>query len=755
MDTLFIIIVATLILLAICDLSVGVSNDAVNFMNSAIGSKAARFRTIITVASVGIFAGAAISNGMMDIARHGIFTPTYFSFYDVLCLFVAVMITDVILLDVFNSLGLPTSTTVSMVFELLGGAFAIAIIKISNGLTDANGIPLDFGDLLNTEKALSVIIGIFLSVAIAFVLGSLIQWVARMVFSFTYKKRSTIRTIIFGAVAATAIIWFLLINGLKHSAFMTDDLKSLISQNTWIILGVCLAFFSIVMSTLHFLKVNVLKIVVLMGTFSLAMAFAGNDLVNFIGVPLTGLESLIDYTSHGNGNPSEFMMTSLNESAQTPLLYLILAGIIMVVSLIFSRKSRNVTKTEVGLSAHSEGDEMFGSSAAARVLVRMATNTSKTITRFVPLNIRNWVNHRFVRNESDIESGAAYDLVRAAVNLVVAGLLVAFGTSHKLPLSTTYVTFMVAMGASLADRAWSRESAVYRITGVLSVIGGWFITAGAAFTVCFLLTNAMYFGGYIAMGLLIVIGVVVVVMSNRQFSRKKNATPSDLTFSKILQSSDKNEVWQLLGTHVRESATHGLKFSTNIYRQITDGFFNNDYRELRRSVNKLRDERAYLKLMRRREIIAFRRLDPVMAVERNTWYFLQNNSLMQVLYCLKRTCDPCLEHVSNSFTPIPADICDQFINIREHILQLLEDTLQLIQSELVDGPFEARAEQLRQQGDNLQLKLGAFRKTLLDRMQNKQSKIDTLLVSLNIVQESQQLISSTRHLLRGMSRLLA
>ena len=206
---------------------------------------------------------------------------------------------------------------------------------------------------------------------------------------------------------------------------------------------------------------------------------------------------------------------------------------------------------------------------------------------------------------------------------------------------------------------------------------------------------------------------------------------------------------------MRESATHGLKFSTNIYRQITDGFFNNDYRELRRSVNKLRDERAYLKLMRRREIIAFRRLDPVMAVERNTWYFLQNNSLMQVLYCLKRTCDPCLEHVSNSFTPIPADICDQFINIREHILQLLEDTLQLIQSELVNGPFEARAEQLRQQGDNLQLKLGAFRKTLLDRMQNKQSKIDTLLVSLNIVQESQQLISSTRHLLRGMSRLLA
>lgn len=755
MNTLFIVIIAVLILLAVCDLSVGVSNDAVNFMNSAVGSKAARFRTILAVAAVGIFAGATMSNGMMDIARHGIFTPTYFSFYDVICLFIAVMITDVILLDVFNTLGLPTSTTVSMVFELLGGAFAFAIIKIAHGMTSATGELLTFGDLLNTEKALSVIISIFLSVAIAFVLGSLVQWIARVIFTFTYKGHATGRTIVFGAVVATSMIWFLLINGLKHSSFMTDDLKGYISDNTWLILGVCVAFFLVVMTILHFLKVNILKVVVLMGTFSLAMAFAGNDLVNFIGVPLTGLESFLDYAANGNGAPSQFMMTSLNDSAHTPTLYLGLAGLVMVLSLIFSRKARNVTKTEIGLSSHTEGDEMFGTSAVARVMVRMANNVSHTLSCYVPYRVKCWVNHRFVRNDAELEAGAAYDLVRASTNLMIAGLLVAFGTSHKLPLSTTYVTFMVAMGASLADRAWSRESAVYRITGVISVIGGWFITAGVAFTLSFVLANIIFFGGYIAMALLVALGIAIIIISNRNYSRKKKKEQSDVSFHKMVQTTDKEEAWSLLGDHVRESAAHGLEFSANLYKEITDGFFNNDYRELRRCVSKLKVERAYLKQMRRREIIGLRRIDPVVAIERNTWYFLQNNSLMQLLYCLKRTCDPCLEHVSNSFSPAPADICDAFINIREHILLLLEETQALVMSGLTDGELKARADKLRKEGDELQLRLSAFHKTLLDRMQNKQCKIDTLLVAINITQESQQVISSTRHLLKGLSRLLA
>ena len=754
METLFIVIVAVLLMLAVCDLSVGVSNDAVNFMNSAIGSKVARFRTIAAVAAVGIFVGATVSNGMMDIARHGIFTPTYFSFYDVMCLFVVVMVTDVILLDIFNTLGLPTSTTVSMVFELLGGAFGIAIIKIAHGLTDESGALLGFGDLLNTEKALSVILGIFLSVAVAFILGSFVQWVARLIFTFTYKRNCTGRTIAFGTVVATSMMWFLLVNGLKQSSFMTDDVKSFIDGNTWLILGGGLAFFAVLMTVLHFLKVNILKVVVLMGTFSLAMAFAGNDLVNFIGVPLAGLESLMDFSANGSGDPSSFMMTSLCESSHTPTLILSIAGVIMVLSLIFSRKAHNVTKTEIGLSSHADGDEMFGTSRVARVLVRMATNVSQTLSSYVPTSVKNWVNSRFVSTGEELEKGAAYDLIRAATNLMIAGILVAFGTSHKLPLSTTYVTFMVAMGASLADRAWSRESAVYRITGVISVIGGWFITAGVAFVLCFILTNIVYFGGYVAMALVVALGVAVLIISNRHYKRKTQAEHTDTTFSKMMATKDKEESWTLLREHVRESAAHGLVFTANIYKEVTDGFFNNDYRELRRCVSKFKDERAHLKQMRRREIIGLRRIEPVIAIERNTWYFLQNNSLMQLLYCLKRTCDPCLEHVGNSFSPAPADICDSFLNIREHILQLFEDSLALVNSGLGDGEFKDKADKLRKAGDELQLKLNAFHKSMLDQMQNEQCKINTLLVAVNITQESQQLISSTRHLLKGLSRFL-
>lgn len=754
METLFIVIVAVLLLLAVCDLSVGVSNDAVNFMNSAVGSKAARYRTILIVAAVGIFAGATVSNGMMDIARHGIFTPTYFSFYDVMCLFIVVMVTDVILLDIFNTLGLPTSTTVSMVFELLGGAFGIAIIKIAHGVTDGSGVPLTFGDLLNTEKALSVIIGIFLSVAVAFVLGSLVQWIARMIFTFTYKRNSAGRTVVFGTVVATSMMWFLLISGLKQSTFMTGELEDFVTGNTWTIIGLGFVFFAVLMSVLHVLKVNILKVVVLMGTFSLAMAFAGNDLVNFIGVPLAGLESFMDYSANGTGNPASFMMTSLNGSSHTPAVILAVAGMIMVLSLVFSRKAHNVTKTEIGLSSHADGDEMFGTSVVARVLVRMATNVAQTVSGYVPCRVKTWVNSRFVSDGEELENGAAYDLVRASTNLMIAGILVAFGTSHKLPLSTTYVTFMVAMGASLADRAWSRESAVYRITGVISVIGGWFITAGVAFTLCFILANIVYFGGYVAMALVVALGVAVLIISNRHYNRKTKAEETDTAFRKMLDTDDKRESWILLGDHVRESAVHGLVFTANIYKEVTDGFFNNDYRELRRCVSKFKDERAHLKQMRRREIIGLRRIDPVMAIERNTWYFLQNNSLMQLLYCLKRTCDPCLEHVSNSFSPAPADICDSFVNIREHILQLLEDTIALVKSGLVDGEFKAKADKLRKDGDELQLRLSAFHKTMLDQMQNEQCKINTLLVAVNITQESQQLISSTRHLLKGLSRFL-
>nr|MCR5456155.1 inorganic phosphate transporter [Bacteroidales bacterium] len=447
MNTLFLGIVIFLIVLALFDLIVGVSNDAVNFLNSAIGAKVATFKTIVLIAAVGIFAGAALSNGMMDVARHGIMTPEYFSFYDVMCVFLAVMVTDVILLDTFNTLGMPTSTTVSMVFELLGGAFAVALIKIFSGTLDSNGLPLSLGDLLNTEKALSVIFGIFLSVAIAFLLGIIVQWIARLIFTFTYRINGTttdctgnmggltgssLKIGIFGGVAVTGIIWFLLINGLKNSTIMTPEFKAIIDDNTWLILGGGFVVFSLIMTILSALKLPVLKFVVLLGTFALAMAFAGNDLVNFVGVPLTGLESYTDFMNNGGSEPSSYLMTSLMDTAHTPALYLLIAGVVMVMSLVFSKKAQNVVKTSVDLSRQDEGDEMFGSSGVARVLVRNTQKVVAAIAGIVPPKVSKWIDSRFNSDAAVLPEGAAFDYIRAAVNLVLAGLLVAMGTSMKL-----------------------------------------------------------------------------------------------------------------------------------------------------------------------------------------------------------------------------------------------------------------------------------------------------------------------------------
>ena len=478
METMFLGIIVFLFLLAIFDLVVGVSNDAVNFLNSAVGSKAASFKMIMIVAAVGIFFGATLSNGMMEIARHGIFRPEQFYFQELMCIFLAVMVTDVVLLDIFNTLGMPTSTTVSMVFELLGGTFVLALIKIA---ADETGL-LGFDDLLNTEKALSVILGIFLSVAIAFFFGTLVQYISRLIFTFNYTGRLKYTIGLFGGVAATAIIYFMLIKGLKDSSFMTSENKAWVQENTMMLISTCFVFFTILMQILHWCKVNVFKVVVLMGTFALATAFAGNDLVNFIGVPLASLSAFQDYAANGAGDPMGLLMTSLNGPAKTPFIYLLIAGIIMVVALFTSKKAHNVIKTSVDLSRQDEGEEMFGSSAVARSIVRSTMTASQNIAKVIPNSVKVWADKRFCKDVMVMENGAAFDLVRASVNLVLAGLLIALGTSLKLPLSTTYVTFMVAMGTSLADRAWGRETAVYRITGVLSVIGGWFITAGAAFT---------------------------------------------------------------------------------------------------------------------------------------------------------------------------------------------------------------------------------------------------------------------------------
>ena len=447
MESIYLGIVIFLFLLAIFDLTVGVSNDAVNFLNSAIGAKAASFKTIILIAAVGIFCGATMSNGMMEIARHGIFRPEAFHFNELMCIFLAVMVTDVVLLDIFNTLGMPTSTTVSMVFELLGGTFALAMLKIAAGPES-----LTFAELLNTEKALTVILGIFLSVAIAFFFGTLVQYLSRIIFTFNYTTKLKWTIGLFGGIAVTAIIYFMLIKGIKDASFMTDAHKLWVKDNTLTIVGGCFVFFTVLMQILHWCKVNVFKVIVLLGTFALAMAFAGNDLVNFVGVPLAGFSSYTDFMANGNGVANDYLMGALNEPAKTPFIFLFLSGVIMVISLITSKKAQNVIKTSVDLSRQDDGNEMFGSSAIARSLVRSMTTLGNNISKIIPEKVKVWLDSRFNKDEAILANGAAFDLVRASVNLVLAGLLIALGTSLKLPLSTTYVAFMVAMGRSLGGR---------------------------------------------------------------------------------------------------------------------------------------------------------------------------------------------------------------------------------------------------------------------------------------------------------------
>ena len=743
MEILFLCVVIFLFLLAVFDLSVGVSNDAVNFLNSAIGSKAASLKRILIVASIGVFIGAAMSNGMMDIARHGIFRPEHFSFYDLICIFMAVMVTDIILLDVFNTLGMPTSTTVSMVFELLGATFVVAIIKM------AGGIDLGFNDLLNTEKALSVILGIFLSVAIAFFFGTVVQFLSRMIFSFNYRSRLKWKVGIFGGICATAIVYFLLIKGAKDLTFMTPEVKAWISGHTALIIAGCFAFFTILMQLLHFLHVNVLKVIVLMGTFSLAMAFAGNDLVNFIGVPLSGLASYQDYVANGGGDAHGFLMGSLNSSANTPVYILIGAGAIMVVSLATSKKARNVTKTEIGLGSQQGGDEMFGSSRIARRLVRWTLSVLAWVRRVTPLRVRQWFARRFNVDETIMDQGAAFDLIRGSVNLVLAAALIALGTSLKLPLSTTFVTFMVAMGTSLADRSWGRESAVFRITGVISVIGGWFITAGAAFIGAGVIVALMHFGGQWVMLLIAVLTIVLIIRSNRRFSSKNTAESDDAMFQTIISTQDKTQTWPLMMMYITEQQYKFFTYAEEKYMDITAAFISDNAGVLNKVDSSLAKQKTVLKNARRKETLCLRHLTREMAIEKSTWFYLSNNLCMNILYNLRRINEVCKEHVENNFLPLPARYAEEYELMRTRICQLFNDTLALMKSGDIDAISELRAH-----CDEIKDIVSDTYHRAHDQLRDGDtSALSVLYVYVNMLQETQEMVSSIRKYLRAFAKL--
>lgn len=742
METLYLGIVIFLFMLAIFDLLVGVSNDAVNFMNSAVGAKVARYKTIVIVAAVGVFVGAIMSNGMMDIARHGIFQPANFSFYEIMCILLAVMVTDVVLLDVFNTLGLPTSTTVSMVFELLGGTFILAILKI---IGDETGL-LSLGDMMNTEKALSVIMGIFLSVAIAFIAGTIVQYISRLIFSFNYKKHLSWTIGVFGGISVTALAYFVLIKGLKSAPFMSAESLAWIDENTTMLVVACFVFFTVLMQILHWCKVNVFRIIVLLGTFSLALAFAGNDLVNFIGVPLAGFSAYTDYAANSNGvGIHDFMMNSLMSSAKTPAIFLLASGIIMVYALATSKKAKNVIKTSVDLARQEEGDEMFGSSALARTIVRRATAINEFLVKVIPAGMRRWIDSRFNKDEVILANGAAFDMVRASINLVLSGLLIIIGTTMKLPLSTTYVTFIVAMGSSLADRAWGRESAVYRITGMLSVIGGWFITAFVAFTICALVTAIMFYTSFVGMFIFICVAVFLLIRSNIKYSKKEKAEQQDDIFKRMMASKDKAEVLSLLRQHVKGTLTDYIAYTEQAYMQVTDGFINEDLKQLKKVMNSTDEQKKMLKKRRRKEILGLRRIPIPIAIEKNTWFHLGSNSCEQMLYCLKRICEPCKEHVDNNFNPISKDCIAEFLPIREELCQLMERTRTAIENN-----DYREADDILVKGDALKNKISALRKQQMNRMQETDNaSLKASMVYLNILQETQELVSIWRHLLRA------
>lgn len=738
MEYIYLVVLVFIFSLSCYDLTAGVSTDAGNFLSAGMGSKTAKLKVLFTVAAVGIFVGAITSNGMMDIARHGILNPDFYYMSEVICIFLAVGVSDVILLDIFNTLGMPTSSTVSMVFELLGGSTALAIVKLMNNSD------LTYAQLINTDKALSIILGIFLSVAIAFVFGYIVMWITRLVFTFKYKDHSRWAMGIFGGISITLIMFFLLVSGLGKSSFMTAEVKSWIETNQATIFIGCFVLFSIIMQVLYAIGVNIFRIIVLFGTFALAMAFAGNDLVNFIGVPLAALSSYQYYVEAGAGDPSQFCVSRLHESAHTPIYFLIIAGAIMVIALITSKKARKVINTSVNLSRQDAGEEIFSSSKIARSTVRNVMSLSNTISKYIPNKAKRWLDTRFNSDEAIMADGAAFDLVRASVNLVLAGLLIIIGTSLQLPLSTTYVAFMVAMGSSLADRAWGRETAVYRITGVVSVIGGWFITAGAAFVLCFCISLFMYFVGPIAMLLAIALVVFIIIRNNKMFKKHEANENKDQIFRQLIRTNDKVQVRKLLGDHVQMTQLDTIDFARNNYLQIINGLINDDYKTLRHSSNALDEQKSLWKKMRRKELIGMKKIDYLTAIEKNTWFHLGCNSISQTLYCLKRMSDPCLEHIDNRFNPLPEAWIKELIPLRDQTVALLDETRRMI------------AERDYSNADKVLVDANAAKRLLSEtrdkqevRMQTEEGDLQIGILYLNTLQETQELISTIRHLLRA------
>lgn len=746
MEITYLIITVFMLILAALGLFVGVSNDAVNFLSSAIGARAGTFKTILVVASVGVMAGALMSAGMMDVARHGIMQPTNFTFREVMIVFMAVVATNIIVLDRFNDLGLPTSSTVTLVFGLLGATFVLSLVKIH---ADSS---LSLSTLMNTDKALSLIIAIFASVAIAFVCGLIVQWLSRLVFTFNLQGNSCLTHGIFGGLSFTVLAYFIFIETLSESPLIAEDFKVWIAGNTPLLLGITFAVASILSAILYSLRVNVLRIIVLSGTFALAMAFAGNDLVNFIGIPLAGLDSYQDWSGHGATDINSYMMSSLAQSARSPFVYLAIAGVLMIIAMATSKKAHHVVQTSVDLSRQDEGDEMFGTSQAARSLVRAVQDSNDRMRHAVPRHVVAAIDRRFDKSKGHLDDNAAFDMLRAAINLVLSSALIIVGTNYKLPLSTTYVTFMVAMGTSLADHAWTRDSAVYRVTGVLSVIGGWLITAGITFAACALVCLLMHLGGIPVMLGMMAVVVYTLVRSHIRFGKGKQDSHQEQLYKLMMRSRDPEIVWNLLQRHISQTQSTMCRFTLQHYDQIINGLAHERVRQLRDVGKDLRRQQDELKRTRRKEFLSLRRIPRNIALERNTWFHLGANSNQQYVYTLKRMLEPVKEHVDNNFSPLPESYLNEFAPMRHTITELMEETVNMLESrDFTDY------KRVMSQADKCKDDLSQLREQLIDNMQgsDNSSSYRTAIIYLTMLQESQEMLSIMRHQLRAASKLLA
>lgn len=729
MLTFYLILVIVLFFLAISDLVVGVSNDAVNFLNSAVGAKAASFKLILFIAALGILVGATFSSGMMEVARKGIFHPEYFYFSEIILLFLAVMVTDVILLDVFNTFGMPTSTTVSIVFELLGAAVAFSVIKI---YTDPNA--LNLGEYINSGKALAIISGILLSVVVAFSAGVIIQYLTRLLFSFNYQGKIKYFGALWGGLAIAAITYFILVKGAKGASFMSDDLKSAVKDNAFMIIALSFVGWSIILQlVIWFTKIDILKIIVMVGTFALAMAFAGNDLVNFIGVPLAGYNSYQLFVESG-GVAEGFLMDGLAGKVPTPTILLLIAGLIMVITLWTSKKARSVVKTSLDLGRQEEGYERFASYAVSRSIVRSFGKAATAVNSILPERMKRGVENSFdqtpfiKRTMHMGDDAPSFDMLRAAVTLVVASILISIGTALKLPLSTTYVTFMVFMGTSLADGAWGRESAVYRVSGVLSVIGGWFFTALSAFTVAFVLAGIFYFGQTVAIIIVLIIAGVLIFRTHRMHAKKmeqqlefeKTIEEGNLTKAKAIDLSTKN-LSNILGSF------------SNILDNTIDHLskedlvgLNNDYKEFR----KVYKECNQIKNSANKKIDL---IDPD-DLEAGHMYVIVSDYLKELGDVVMDIVKPSLSHVDNNHKPLlPAQI-EELKELNQRIKDRFVTTINIFKN------FDSvEIEALKNKLPSFVKKIRSARKNQIKRIKNHEIGTRNSILYLNLLGEFRNL----------------